>query len=442
MFSSRILFNLKSSVLYSNSTINSYSKVLASAGQLKFRSNDRKKDAFVSNLISLNNKPWYNLNKSAVFSTKASDIEKSNSPEESEKSVDIKENETPVEEIPLSIIAQKQLDYKLKQAEVKAAREALASSDNDSDSDAEKLEKKSKTSVLDPYIRLMRLDNPVPIFLTYWPGAWAILGAASYLNTMPDAYLLSLFALGAVGMRSAGCIINDMWDRKIDRQVERTKNRPLASGAVGLPSALALLGANLSVSLAVLMQLDLTTQVLGACCLFPVAIYPAAKRFTDWPQAILGVTFNWGALMGWSAVLCSAATQPQNLLAFLPAAALYAGSVNWTLFYDTIYGFQDKKYDEKLGLKSTAIHLQKNPRLWLLGFSSLFTSNLALFGYLTSQEPIFYITLGAAGLHLLKQIIFVKADNPKACMKQFKSNNTIGFLIAFGLLANIYLKLN
>ena len=139
----------------------------------------------------------------------------------------------------------------------------------------------------------MRLDNPVPIFLTYWPGAWAILGAASYLNTTPDFYLLSLFALGAVGMRSAGCIVNDIWDRKIDSQVERTKDRPLASGKIGLPSAVALLGANLSLSLGVLMQLDLTTQVLGACCLFPVAIYPAAKRFTDWPQAILGVTFNW-----------------------------------------------------------------------------------------------------------------------------------------------------
>lgn len=147
--------------------------------------------------------------------------------------------------------------------------------------------------------------------------------------------------------------------------------------------------------------------------------------------------------MGWSAVLCTtAATQPQNILAFLPAVALYAGTINWTLFYDTIYGFQDKKYDEKLGLKSTAISLQKNTRLWLLGFSSLFGSNLALFGFLTAQEPIFYISLGLAMLHLLKQVVFVKYNDPAACLKQFKSNNVVGFLIAFGLLANIYLKFN
>ena len=130
----------------------------------------------------------------------------------------------------------------------------------------------------------MRLDKPAPIMLTFWPGAWAILGAASYFHTYPDFYLLGLFAAGAVGMRSAGCIVNDIWDREIDKKVERTKNRPLASGEVGLPAAVALLAANLSVSLTVLMQLDLTTQVLGACCLFPVAIYPAAKRFTNWPQ--------------------------------------------------------------------------------------------------------------------------------------------------------------
>ena len=154
----------------------------------------------------------------------------------------------------------------------------------------------------------------------------------------------------------------------------------------------------------------------------------------------MGVAFNWGALMGWSAVLCTSAAQPQNILAFLPAVFLYAGCINWTLFYDTIYGFQDKIYDEQLGLKSTAINLQKNTSLWLLGFSSLFTSNLAIFGYLTSQEPIFYIALGASMLHFLKQITFVNYNDPASCQKQFKSNQTIGFLLAFGLLANIYLK--
>lgn len=410
MFSNRLLANLKPTVLYSNLN-NSLSNICAVPNNhYRFQIKYPKRTAYFANTL---NKSVFLTNRSAFVST--------------DSKPEIKNVE--IEEAPLSIIAQRQAEYHKKKEESVVVKNEL--------------EEVKGPNILDPYIRLMRLNNPVPIFLTYWPSAWAILGAASYLNTTPDFYLLSLFMLGAAGMRSAGCIVNDIWDRKIDKNVERTKNRPLASGEVGLPSAITLLGANLSISLAVLMQLDLTTQVLGACCLFPVAIYPAAKRFTNWPQTILGVTFNWGALMGWSAVLCtSALTQPQNILAFLPALALYAGSINWTLFYDTIYGFQDKRFDEKLGLKSTSITLQKNTRLWLLGFASMFGSNLALFGFLTAQEPIFYISLGAAMLHFLKQILFVKYDNPEACLKQFKSNNTIGVLIAFGLLANIYLKLN
>jgi 4-hydroxybenzoate polyprenyltransferase len=287
----------------------------------------------------------------------------------------------------------------------------------------------------------MRLDKPAPIYLTYWPSAWAILGAASYQHAaIPDFYLLGLFALGAMTMRSAGCIINDIWDRKLDQKVERTKNRPLASGQVSLPSAYLLLLGNLSVSLSILFQLNLTTQLLGACCLFPVAIYPAAKRFTNWPQAVLGVTFNWGALMGWSAVICSTASQSQSLLTFLPAIFLYAGAINWTLFYDTIYAFQDKDCDIKNGIRSTAIHLQNRPKLWLLGFSSLFASNLAVFGWLTSQEPIFYMAIGLAFAHTLKQLALVKLNSPESCQKQFKSNNTIGAILTFGLLASIFIK--
>ena len=129
---------------------------------------------------------------------------------------------------------------------------------------------------------------------------------------------------------------------------------------------------------------------------------------------------NIGVLLGWSGVICSSsAIQSQNLLLFLPAFVLYAACINWTLFYDTIYAFQDKVHDEKMGLKSTAILLQKNPTLWLLGFSTLCSSNLALFGWLTYQEPIYYITVGAAMLHFLKQIIMVDYNSPKSCMSQF-----------------------
>jgi 4-hydroxybenzoate polyprenyltransferase len=295
--------------------------------------------------------------------------------------------------------------------------------------------------ILEPYIKLMRLDKPAPIYLAFWPGAWAILGAASYQHaSIPDFYLLGVFAVGAIAMRSAGCIVNDIWDRKLDKQVERTKDRPLASGQVGLPMAVALLGTNLTVALSALLQLNLTTQVLGACCLFPVAFYPAAKLFTNWPQAILGLTFNWGALMGWSAVLCSSTSQIQNIFSFLPAVALYAACVNWTLFYDTIYAFQDKEHDKKVGIKSTALHLENNIRKWLLGFSSLSVANLGLFGWMTYQEPIYYISLGLAMAHFLKQIFFVRYSSPESCNKQFKSNNTIGVIIGFGLLASILIK--
>lgn len=296
-------------------------------------------------------------------------------------------------------------------------------------------------SWLHPYWKLMRLDKPAPIWLSYWPSAWGLLGAASYLNqTMPDFYLLGLFALGALTMRSAGCIINDIWDRKIDSKVERTKDRPLANGAVSLPAALAVLGANLSVSLAILLQLNLTTQLLGACCLFPVAIYPAAKRFTNWPQLVLGATFSWGSLIGWSAVTCNVLSQNANLLAFAPAMFLFAGCVSWVTFYDTIYGFQDIVFDKKLGLKSTSIHLEKRIKRWLLGFSSVTLANLGMFGLLTHQEPIYYITLGLAGAHFLKQIIMFNPKSPQSALKTFKSNNTVGALVTFGLLSSILIQ--
>lgn len=300
--------------------------------------------------------------------------------------------------------------------------------------------KPNLNSPLEPYVKLMRLDRLAPFWLVYWPGAWGLLGAASYLNLHPDFYLLTLFGIGGLAMRSAGCIVNDIWDKNYDNKVERTKDRPLASGQIGLPAALGLLGVNLSVALSALLQLNLTTQVLGACCLFPVAIYPAAKRFTNWPQAVLGVTFSWGALMGWSAIICSSLTQNANILSFLPAAFLFFGCVNWTLFYDTIYAFQDIKFDKKLGLKSSAMAIENKPIRWLLGFSSLWIINMALFGWMTGQEPIYYMSLGMATTHFVKQIAFVNLKSPESCAKTFRSNNTIGAIMTFGLMASLLIK--
>ncbi len=189
------------------------------------------------------------------------------------------------------------------------------------------------------------------------------------------------------------------------------------------------------------MQLNMTTQVLGACALFPTILYPLAKRYTNWPQAILGLTFNWSALLGWSAVLCTpAAMASLNLFSFAPAAVLYAGSFSWTLFYDTIYAFQDKKHDEAAGIKSTAVWLNRRKYLWLTGFATATTANLALFGWLTNQEQIYYIMLGAIGVHFVKQMAMVNFNSPQSCMKQFKSNNVIGALVAFGLFASLAIK--
>ena len=155
---------------------------------------------------------------------------------------------------------------------------------------------------------------------------------------------------------------------------------------------------------------------------------------------MLGVTFNWSVLMGWSAVNCSIGTETQSLLTFLPAVALYAACINWTLFYDTIYAFQDRNDDRRLGIRSTALHLEKRPKLWLLGFSSLFASNMALFGWLTHQEPIFYATVALAMAHFLKQLAFLDINSAKSCGKQFNSNNTVGCLLTLGMLASIFIK--
>lgn len=292
----------------------------------------------------------------------------------------------------------------------------------------------SMPKYIQPYLRLMRLDKPIGTYVVMWPGIWSILGAASYQqHYMPDYTMLGIFVLGAITMRSAGCIINDIWDRNFDKSVERTKHRPLASGEISLLGALGLLGINLSASLSLLLQLDLTTQILGACALFPTILYPATKRFSDFPQFYLGLAINWGALMGWSAIM-SQSPETQNIFAFIPGLICYLACINWTLVYDTIYAYQDKLFDQKLGLRSTAITFEKHPKKWLLLFSSLSVTNLALFGYLTHQEPIYYASTALVFLHFLKQILCVNLNSAKSCGEQFKSNNTIGILVSLGLI--------
>uniref|UniRef100_A0A914V877 4-hydroxybenzoate polyprenyltransferase n=1 Tax=Plectus sambesii TaxID=2011161 RepID=A0A914V877_9BILA len=177
-----------------------------------------------------------------------------------------------------------------------------------------------------PYLRLMRADKPIGTWLLYWPCTWSI-AMASPPGVLPDPYLLALFGVGAFLMRGAGCIVNDLWDKDFDRMVERTKSRPLASGELRTRQAVALLAGVLSGSLAVLLQLNWCSVAVGAASLGLVATYPLAKRYTYWPQFVLGLTFNWGCILGWTAV-------HGDLSSWAVPAALYFGAINWTLIYD------------------------------------------------------------------------------------------------------------
>ncbi|KAL1427484.1 hypothetical protein MTO96_017198 [Rhipicephalus appendiculatus] len=253
---------------------------------------------------------------------------------------------------------------------------------------------------LQPYLRLMRLDKPIGTWLVMLPGAWSIALAADS-GCLPDLKLLAMYAAGSLLMRGAGCTINDMWDRDIDRKVERTKNRPLASGELSMFDALVFAGGQLALSTLILLQLNWYTIVLGASSVTLVTLYPVMKRITYWPQVMLGLTINWGALMGWAAVKGSC-----DWSAVLP---LYVAAMSWTLIYDTIYAHQDKHDDAVIGMKSTALKFgDKTKRyLWMFSASMIHTLNL---------------------------------DDPGDCAKKFVSNRQVGYLVFLGIVCGSLVK--
>ncbi|HJU15398.1 MAG TPA: 4-hydroxybenzoate octaprenyltransferase, partial [Stellaceae bacterium] len=207
-----------------------------------------------------------------------------------------------------------------------------------------------------PYARLARLDRPIGTWLLLFPAWWGIALAGT---GWPDLRLFALFALGAVAMRGAGCTLNDIADRHYDGQVARTRLRPLPSGAVSVPQAVAFLCAQLAIGAAVLLSLNLTAILLGVAVLALIVPYPFMKRITYWPQVFLGLNFNWGALLGWAAVAGALAAAP---------VLLYLGGVFWTIGYDTIYAHQDKEDDARIGVKSSALALGSQTRPWLFMF--------------------------------------------------------------------------
>ncbi len=277
-----------------------------------------------------------------------------------------------------------------------------------------------------PYLKLIRADRPIGTWLLLIPCLWSLTLAAYHSGPVPPALsVLALFAVGAFVMRGAGCVVNDLWDRKIDAQVARTADRPIASGEVSVPKALAFLGGLLIVGLAILLQFNSFAILLGAVSLILVGTYPLMKRITYWPQAFLGLTFNWGALMGFAVILGD-----------LPVAAisLYAGCFFWTLGYDTVYGHQDKADDILVGVKSSAIKLGDKTQPAVAVF---YAAALGLFGgaiFLTGMGWPAFAALGVMALHMMWQVATLDIDDPKNCHVRFLSNRDAGLILFLGLL--------
>ncbi len=276
---------------------------------------------------------------------------------------------------------------------------------------------------LRPYLRLMRLDRPIGTWLLLLPGWWSIALAA---QGWPDLRLLILFGVGAVVMRGAGCTFNDIVDREFDGQVARTAARPIPSGAVSPFQASLFLALQLVAGLAILLQFNRMSVILGAASLLLVFTYPFMKRVTYWPQAWLGLTFNWGALLGWATA--------GGGLQWAPVL-LYIGGIFWTLGYDTIYAHQDKQDDALIGVRSTALRLGTATPGWLVAFYALALTLFAAAGWAADLSWPFYLLLSAAGSQLFCQIRTLDIDDSQDCLDKFKSNRIFGWLMMIAIVA-------
>jgi 4-hydroxybenzoate polyprenyltransferase len=270
-----------------------------------------------------------------------------------------------------------------------------------------------------PYGRLARWDRPIGTWLLLFPCWWSLALAAAP-NWAHLAGWMALFALGALAMRGAGCTWNDIVDRKIDAQVERTRSRPLPSGEVTLRNALIWAALQSLVGVAILFKLNKFAGGVALCSLLLVAIYPTMKRITSWPQVVLGLAFNWGALVGYAAVT--------ETLSWA-TVALYFGGVAWTLVYDTIYAMQDQRDDAIVGVRSTARRFADAPRRWLTLFAVLALGFWALTGMLAPLGLPYFVLLAGIAVHFGWQIAFLKPHDPADCLMRFKANAHVGWLL-------------
>jgi 4-hydroxybenzoate polyprenyltransferase len=280
---------------------------------------------------------------------------------------------------------------------------------------------------LNLFIALIRLKKPIGFMLLFWPCAWGLTLAYDFSNNLYlYFYYLILFFFGSVLMRSAGCIVNDILDKEFDKKVFRTKNRPIASGKISIKLGLIYVVFLCFLALLILLNFNIFTIFLALGSMPLAFSYPLMKRYTYWPQLFLGITFNYGLILGWVCI--------KNQIDIVPII-FYLGAIFWTLGFDTIYGYQDIKDDEIIGVKSTSIKFKKNPRLFLIICYLVFIISLIGVGFFMKFNIIFYLFLLIPILHLFFfQIFSFNFKDPKNSLKIFKTNNLFGAVVLLNII--------
>ena len=277
-------------------------------------------------------------------------------------------------------------------------------------------------------LELTRLKRPIGYMLLFWPCAWGLTLNFDFSENLGIYFFyLFLFLAGSILMRSAGCIVNDIVDRNYDKKVFRTKNRPIASGKISVKLGFVYAAILCLVALCVLINFNNFTILLALASMPLAFTYPLMKRFTYWPQLFLGITFNYGLILGWTSITSEINIEP---------IIFYLGAIFWTLGYDTIYGFQDLKDDEIIGLKSTSIKFKKNPYIFLFSCYTIFSTSLLAVGYLMQLNKYYYFFL----LFIILQLFFFQLKKLKVklasnCLNIFRSNNFLGLLVFMGIVA-------
>ena len=277
------------------------------------------------------------------------------------------------------------------------------------------------------FIELTRLKKPIGYMLLFWPCAWGLTIGYDFSNNLNEYFFyLTLFFLGSVLMRSAGCIVNDILDRKFDKKVLRTKDRPIASGKISVTLGLTYAAILCLLAFLVLVNFNNFTIIIALASMPLAFTYPLMKRYTYWPQLFLGITFNYGLILGWTTINSSITITP---------LIFYFGAIFWTLGYDTIYGYQDIKDDEIIGLKSTSIKFKKNPYKFLILCYSVFLLNLLITGFFIELNSFFYLTFILIILQMFYfQLKRLNIENSYECLSIFKSNNFLGLLVLISLI--------